>query len=391
MQNKIVALEKLLPEFSQMFKMRYVILQKILQKGTVGRRTLVQELELSERMVRAEVEKLEEQGLIHISVKGMSITTLGEEVLSSLYMPYHLMDELSRLEEEVATALGLKKAIIVKGNFGEDNEVVNSLGLAFGSLLEELLKEDMTLAITGGTTIAKMVDHMPSISHSFNGLHVLPARGSVGERVELHANTIAVAITGGTTIAKMVDHMPSISHSFNGLHVLPARGSVGERVELHANTIAVKLANRLNAKYEVLNIPDNLSNQSIHFIKNEPQIENLLKKLSETDMIIFGIGNAMKMAKHRKETQAVLELLEERRAISESFRHYFNAEGEVVYDSEVIGVSPVMAMKIPYRIAVAGGKEKVLAILASKILLEDSYLILDESAARTILSVVQKS
>lgn len=344
MQNKIVALEKLLPEFSQMFKMRYVILQKILQKGTVGRRTLVQELELSERMVRAEVEKLEEQGLIHISVKGMSITTLGEEVLSSLYMPYHLMDELSRLEEEVATALGLKKAIIVKGNFGEDNEVVNSLGLAFGSLLEELLKEDMTLAITGGTTIAKMVDHMPSISHSFNGLHVLPARGSVGERVELHANTIAV-----------------------------------------------KLANRLNAKYEVLNIPDNLSNQSIHFIKNEPQIENLLKKLSETDMIIFGIGNAMKMAKHRKETQTVLELLEERRAISESFRHYFNAEGEVVYDSEVIGVSPVMAMKIPYRIAVAGGKEKVLAILASKILLEDSYLILDESAARTILSVVQKS
>lgn len=342
MQNKIVALEKLLPEFTQMFKMRYVILQKILQKGTVGRRTLVQELELSERMIRAEVEKLEEQGLIHISVKGMSITKLGEEILSSLYMPYHLMDELSRLEEEIARTLGLKKAIIVRGNFGENNEVVNGLGLAFGSLLEELLKDKMTLAITGGTTIAKMVDHMPSISHSFEGLHILPARGSVGERVELHANTIAV-----------------------------------------------KLADRLDAKYEVLTIPDNLSNQSIHFIKNEPQIEKLLQKLSETDMIIFGIGNAMKMAKHRKETKEVLGLLEERKAVSESFRHYFNAEGEVVYESEVIGVSPAMAMKIPYRVAVAGGKEKALAILASRILLENSYLILDESAARAILSVIK--
>lgn len=338
MQNKIVALEKLLPEFTQMFKIRYVILQRILQKGTVGRRTLVQELELSERMVRAEIEKLEEQGLIHISVKGMTITKLGEEILSSLYMPYHLMDELSRLEEEVAKVLGLKKAIIVKGEFGENSGVGSGLGLAFASLLEELLTNEMTLAITGGTTIAKMVEDMPTIIQSFETLHVIPARGSVGERVELHANTIAV-----------------------------------------------KLANKLGAKYEVLTIPDNLSNQSIHYIKNEPQIEKLLQKLSETDMIIFGIGNAMKMAKHRRETQEVLDLLAARKAVSESFRHYFNAEGEVIYESEVIGVSPTMAIKIPYRVAVAGGKEKASAILASRVLLEDSYLILDEEAARAIL------
>lgn len=344
MQNKIVALEKLIPEFTQMFKMRYVILQKILQRGTVGRRTLVQELQISERMVRAEIEKLEEQGLIHISAKGMSITKLGEEILSSLYMPYHLMGELSRLETEITSILGLKKAIIVKGDFGEDSEVGSALGLAFGSLLEELLKDQMTLAITGGTTIAKMVDNMPSISHHLNELHVLPARGSVGERVELHANTIAV-----------------------------------------------KLAQKLDARYEILTMPDNLSNQSIHFIKNEPQIEKLLQKLSGTDMIIFGIGNAIKMAKHRKETQEVLELLETRKAVSESFRHYFNAEGEVVYESEVIGVSPAMALKIPYRIAVAGGKDKAAAILASKVLLEGSFLILDESAARAILESTKKS
>lgn len=344
MQDKIVALEKLLPEFTQMFKIRYTILQKILQRGTVGRRALVQELALSERMVRAEIEKLDEQGLIHISVKGMSITKLGEEVLSGLYMPFHVLDELSRLEEEIARGLGLKKAIIVKGDFEENDEVANGLGLAFSSLLKELMKDEMTLAITGGTTIAKMVEHMPSVAHHFDLLHVLPARGSVGERVELHANTISV-----------------------------------------------KLAEKLKAKYEVLTIPDNLSNQSLHFIKNEPQIQKILQKLSKTDMIIFGIGNAMKMAKHRKETQEVLERLEEKQAISESFRHYFNAAGEVVYESEVIGVSPSMAKKIPYRIAVAGGEEKALAIIATKTLLKDSYLILDESAARAIIRKLDKS
>ena len=344
MQDKIVALEKLLPEFTQMFKIRYTILQKILQRGTVGRRALVQELALSERTVRAEIEKLDEQGLIHISAKGMSITKLGEEILSGLYMPFHVLDELNRLEEEIVKGLGLKKAIIVKGDFEESDEVANRLGLAFSSLLNELLEDQMTLAITGGTTIAKMVEHMPNVTHPFDLLHVLPARGSVGERVELHANTISV-----------------------------------------------KLAHKLKAKYEVLTIPDNLSNQSLHFIKNEPQIQKILQKLSETDMIIFGIGNAMKMAKHRKETQEVLERLEEKQAISESFRHYFNAAGEVVYESEVIGVSPTMANKIPYRIAVAGGEEKALAIIATKTLLKDSYLILDESAARAIIKKLGRS
>ena len=338
MQNKIVALEKLLPEFTPMFKMRYMILQKILQRGTVGRRILVQELNLSERTVRTEIEQLEKQGLIQIATRGMSITKLGEEILSSLYMPYHELDELSRLEEQISDVLCLKKAMIVKGHLGEDDGVENGLGVAFGSLLQELLVNCKTLAITGGTTIANMVEFMPRITHSFNALHVLPARGSVGERVELHASTIAI-----------------------------------------------KLAEKLNAQYEMLTIPDNLSHQSIHFIKNEPQIQKLLQKLAETDMIIFGIGNAIKMAKHRKEPVEVIEILEKEKAISESFRHYFDEKGEIVYAQEVIGVSPAMAKAIPYRIAVACGKEKASAILASKALLKEGYLILDEGAAREIL------
>lgn len=340
MQNKIVALEKLLPEFAQMFKIRYMTLQTILQKGPIGRRSLVQVLNLSERTVRTELEKLDEQGLIQTSTKGVTITPLGEELLSNLYMPYHLMDEMSRLEEEVARILGLKRAIIIKGNLEEQEETVSGLGLAFGALVEEFLQDGMTLAITGGTTIAKMVEHMPSSSKNYTDIHILPARGSVGERVELHANTISV-----------------------------------------------KLAQKLDAKYETLTIPDNLSNQSIHFIKNEPEIQKILQKLARTDMIIFGIGNAIKMAKRRRESEEVIQILEDQKAVSESFRHYFNAKGNVVYQSEVIGVSPAMAKNIPYRIAVACGEKKAEAILATKVLLEGSYLILDENAARAILEI----
>lgn len=338
MQNKIVALEKLLPEFSSMFKQRYLILQSIMQKQPIGRRTLMQFLKLSERTIRTEVEKLEEQGLIEITTKGMCVTVLGEALLSTLYMPYHSLDEMNRIEESVAQLLGLKRAIIVKGTLGENEETENGLGLTLSALLEELLEVGQTVAITGGTTIA-------------------------------------------TTVA----HMPTMNHPIKDVHVLPARGSVGERVELHANTISVKLAEKIGGSYETLTIPDNLSNQSIHFIKNEPQIKKILQKLSETDMIIFGIGNALKMAKHRKEAPEVICKLETEHAVAESFRHYFNAKGEVVYYSEVIGVSPMMAKSIPTRIAVACGESKVQAILAIKGLLKGSYLILDESAARALL------
>ncbi len=347
MQNKIIDtildLEKLIPEFTQMFKTRYIILQTILHKGPIGRRTLVQELGLSERSVRTEVEKLDEQGLIQISTKGMTITKLGEELLSSLYMSYHFLDEMNRLEEQITELLGLRRAIVVKGSLEEDKEVESNLGMAFETLLEEILKDGMTLAITGGTTIAKMVEHMPRIRSTFKETHILPARGSVGERVELHANTISM-----------------------------------------------KLAKQLGAQYETLIIPDNLSNQSIHFIKNEPQIQKILQKLAKTDIIIFGIGNAIKMARHRKEDSEVIQILDEGHAIAESFRHYFNAKGEVVYHSEVIGVSPKMAKEIPIRIAVACGTGKARAILATKSLFEDGFLILDESAAKSIVKLLSK-
>lgn len=343
MQSKIVALEKFMPEMAQLFKVRYGILQMILLKGPIGRRVLVQELGLSERTVRVEIDKLSEQGLVDICIKGVTITPLGEQVLTTLYRPYHLLDEMTRLEEEVAKCLGLQQAMVIKGDLDKDKEVAMSLGMTFGALIEEILKDNMTVAITGGTTIAKMIHNMPKITH-----HV------------------------------------------QDVHVLPARGSVGERVELHASTLSVKLADKLDAKYETLTIPDNLSNQSIQFIKNEPQIKKILQKLHRTDMIIFGVGNAIKMAKHRKESQKLINFLNDQGAIAESFRHYFDADGNIVYQSEVIGVSPEMAQHIPYRVAVACGKEKAKAILAIKTLLKGSYLILDEEAAKEILHLEEK-
>ena len=338
MQNKIIAVEKLLPEAIELFKIRYTLLQTIMQKGPIGRRSLTTCLALSERMVRSEVDKLAQNGLVMVNIQGITITKLGQQILNTLYLPLHYLEAFTRQEEEIRVKLGLKRVIILKGNLEKDEETKVNLGFTMDRLLQEMLKSHMT-----------------------------------------------IAITGGTTMANMVYYMPNSQRCYENVHVLPARGSVGQRVELHSHIIAVQLATKLGGMYEVLTIPDNLSHQSINLIKSEPQIEKILQKLTKTDMIIFGIGNALKMAKHRKEPEEVLEILKEKEAVAEAFRHYFNAEGEVVYATEVIGVGPDMAKNIPIRIAVAGGKSKAEAIIATKSLLQDGYLILDEEAAIAIL------
>ncbi|MDF2595884.1 MAG: transcriptional regulator, DeoR family [Clostridia bacterium] len=338
MQNTLSALEKLLPEAIKLFKERYFLLQTILENGPVGRRGLASMLNFSERTIRKEVDILLQQGLVEIFHLGIVITEEGEKLLDTLYLPLQTLEEFSQLEKEVSKLLDLKQAVIVKGDVDIHEEVKNKLGRACASVLSSVLKDDYTVAITGGTTIFKMIESMP--------------------KQHVH---------------------------YKNLMIIPARGSVGKKVELQANTVAVELAKKLGAGYELLTIPDNLSNQSISLIKSEPQIQKILQKIAKTDIIIFGIGGAKKMANRRKEPKEVLDILTEKKAVAEAFRHYFDAKGKVVYASQSIGVAPHIAMTIPIRIAIAGGTSKANAILATRALLKNSYLILDEAAAREIV------
>ncbi len=339
MQKLITAFDLLLPEFSLLFKSRYHLLQVIAEQNPIGRRNLSTQLQVSERIIRKEVDTLREQGLVEFSHLGITLTPEGENLLSSLYLPLQVLEGASLLAREVEELLELEQVVIVKGNADKDEGVKKKLGMACASMMGELLRDNMSIAITGGTTIAKMVEIMP----------------------KQHGN-------------------------YKNLVVIPARGSVGGRVEFQANTLAVELAKKIGANYKLFTIPDNLSNSSIELIKKEPTIQKVLHKLAEADMIIFGIGSAMTMARRRNEPKEVVEKLESNKAVAEAFRHYFDMEGHIVHASEAIGVSPDIVKKIPIRLALVGGKSKVGALLATKELLKGGYLIIDESVAQEIIN-----
>ena len=340
MKNIMLRLEKIIPEGMQDFKVRYAILQAILENEPIGRRTLATVTTYSERTVRAATDVLSKQGLIEVAHSGMMITQSGKALLDELYLPLQELNAFSLLEEQIEALTGAKKVIIVPGNVDDDESVKWQLGKAGSKLVLDLIEENSTIAITGGSTVAKMVELIP-------------------QRQEGKTHTI----------------------------IIPARGSVGKRMEFQANILAAEFAKKINGKYEILNIPDNLSVASIETIRQEPHIQKTLQKMGKSDMIILGLGDAMKMAKRRNESKEVVALLKEKEAVAEAFRYYFDKNGEIVYSGTNIGLDLEVAMQISTRIVLAGGKSKAIALVATKALLKGSYLVIDEGVARSMLQV----
>ena len=333
-------LELIIPEGINSLKTRYLILECISYQQPVGRRVLAIQTQISERILRAETEIMKKMGLIESSALGMKVTYKGQSVLDELFSNMQDLKCLSHLEEKLKQKLYLRKATIVPGNVDESHTTKIQLGKAAAFLLENLLSDCQTIALTGGTT----VEHM-------------------------------------------VRAMPKIHNHYDDLIIVPARGSIGGKVELQANTLVAKLAEKLNANYLHLHLPDNLSQETINSIKKEPQVQKTLQKVEKTDIIIFGIGNALTMAKRREVPSEVFNLLQQNGAVSEVLGYYFDAQGTTIYSQATIGIDLEKALLIENRIAIAGGESKAAAIFSACNTIKGSYLITDEGAARAILAL----
>ncbi len=337
MNNSLVMLEKIIPEGIESFKVRYTLMQIIAEEGPIGRRGLATQTTYSERTIRTSIELLSKQGLIDVAHKGMIVTDEGTAVMNALYFPFYETQKCSELEKNLQVKLEAKRVIIVSGDSTHDEDVMRQIGKAAAHLVTGLIEDHDTIAITGGSTIAQVIESLE----------------------------------------------PKIKKNVT---VIPARGNIGKRVELQATTLAATLANKLAGKYEALSVPDNLNKASIDTIKQDPHIEKTLQKMAESDMIMLGLGNALQMAEQRHETQEVMCLLKEKQAVAEVFRYYFNQSGEVVYSTESIGINLEVAMQIPKKVIVAGGRAKASPLLAIKALIKGSYLVIDEGMASEILS-----
>ncbi len=94
------------------------------------------------------------------------------------------------------------------------------------------------------------------------------------------------------------------------------------------------------------------------------------------------------MAERRNLSKEKIEWLHEKGAVAEAFGHYFDIDGNQLWEYKTIGLSLEKFKSLKEAIAVAGEEEKAEAIIAIAKIKPDITLITDELAARKILSII---
>lgn len=329
--------KQLLPDLMDTMKKRYSILRHISVSGVVGRRTLASSLDMTERVLRGEVDFLKEQGLLHIDASGMKISESGSRLLEAMEPIIKDAFGLTDLEEKIREAFGVKHVVIVPGDSDISSFTKKELGRAGAAALRKYAASADVIAVTGGSTMAEVANHL------------------------------------------------AISSRMKGSWFVPARGGLGESVELQANTIASTMAKKTGGKYRLLHVPDHLNEEAYQTLIQDPQIQEVVDVVRSCRIVVHGIGDAMVMARRRKVDAETTRSLEAEGALAEAFGYYFNRQGHVVHRMPTVGLRLEDLQRTEAVIGVAGGKSKGEAIAAVLQYGQEDVLVTDEAAALEIM------
>ena len=185
--------KKIVPELTNLLVQRYQILRQVSHEHPIGRRALAAKLGLSERVLRAQVDFLKKSGLLDFSSSGMSVTDEGEDILKELADYVRKLQDISFLEKTLSDTLKIGKVVILPGDSDQEEVVKREIGRTAAHILSKLLADGRrhVVAVSGGTTMAAMA---ANITGSQPNTMVVPARGGLGDNVELQANTIATVL-----------------------------------------------------------------------------------------------------------------------------------------------------------------------------------------------------
>lgn len=336
MESVFEAQSKLVPEMVELMMERYRLLKLIKAAGPVGRRTLVEVSNMTEREIRTMLDHLRAQRLINVSKIGASITNEGIKVLHALETTIDNLSRLSLLAKKLEELLGIRSVKVVDGS--TEN---SSLGIEAAKQFMDEIGDGKTVAVTGGTSIALIPKYIKS---------------------------------------SMIQ---------NDLLFIAARGGVGEEIGLQANVIAASFAEACGSSYKAFYYPEALSEEAHKVFRKDPTILEMIDFYENSDCVLHGIGDAQTMAKLRSSSIEEQHLLLAKGAKGESFGYYFDRSGKEVHRIRTVGIQTEQLQKVPLIIAVAGGEKKAEAILSyMSSAPKQTILVTDESAANEMIRLL---
>lgn len=341
MNDLIKVQQKLVPELVEKMYRRFSILTTIAKHQPVGRRSLSEYMDLTERVLRSETDTLKQQELIKVKPTGMEITEEGEATVRHLNSYFNVFSDDYHLSQLIKEQYDIKDVYVIPGDSETDKSVKIKLSRQAGQLVEDVLYDHAIVAVTGGSTMAYVSEAMHKQPHD--------------------------------------------------VFFVPARGGLGENVVYQANTIAASMAQQTNGDYTTLYVPDNVSETTYNTLMLEPSVIHTLEKIRESNITIHGIGDALKMARRRQSPNEVIEKLQHHNASGEAFGYYFDDQGDIVHKVKTIGLQLEDLESKKFIFAVAGGKSKGEAIKAYlSIAPKNTVLITDEGAASAIVNNINK-
>ncbi|GAX08682.1 central glycolytic genes regulator [Secundilactobacillus silagincola] len=328
------------PKMSQKLLRRYSLLLTVRQMQPVGRRSLAEKMNLTERTVRTDLDSLVDTGLVSMQTNGAWLTDDGQKAILNLQPLVADLTGLRKKETLLKERLSLQDCLIVSGDSDERPDVKQAMGKAANDLLRQQLP--------------------------------------VGESI--------VAVMGGTTMAAVAETLSATLAENRQLTFVPARGGMGESPNIQANTICARMAEATKGHFQALYLPELSSESTSTSLRHEPAIAKTLELIDRANVAIHCVGDAMAMAKRRQMSDKVTATLVKRHAVGEAFGDFFDQDGQIVYRVPKLGLSISDLERMDLVVAVAGGHSKAAAVEAYfKIPPAKTFLITDEGLADMIL------
>ena len=339
MEDLLKIQQKLIPEVVEIMTKRYLVLREISLNSPIGRRALANNLQNSERIIRTETELLKQQGLIDVASKGMTITQEGQQLLKDLKDAMRDVIGINQLQEEIRQYLGIKKVILIPGSYDNNHSLIKDIGSQAAKYFLDIIKDNDIVSIAGGSTMLEFARSIKS------------------------------------------------DKKYNSITVVPARGSMGLDVETQSNNVVAEVSKNIHSNYKLLNVPDQLCEESIKMLTQEPEIKSTLELIDNSDVLVFGVGRADEMVERRKLSDEIAKNIMDKKAVGEAFGHYFNKKGEIVYKLNTVGIDMKSFKNKRETIAVFAGRKKAEAFIPISKINKNIVLITDEESAKEILKL----
>jgi deoxyribonucleoside regulator len=264
----------------------------------------------------------------NLRISKSAVSRLLKEGRDKGIVTFHIKDcedRLSSLEDKLEQSFKLKEAVVVSDEeIMSEESIKKKVAKAAALLLQRRIRENDTIAVSWGTTLAEVA----------KALHP-----------SFHLNVDIVPLLGGIDVTGR---------------------------DIHSNEIARQVSEAFKGKYYVLNVPVFVSNlQTKKAFEKEKSIKTVIDKAKSADIAVVGIGSPKQsstMIKRGYFSVKEFAKLTDMGVVGDICTNFYDIQGNIIkfsLQNKMIGLGLKELKHIPIVIGLACGEDKKEAILGA--------------------------